>query len=59
MRKWGVEDKGVAARGSAVTHKQWQRQRIGEGKCACQVELNWSSHTQRLITSAVGFIAVP
>ena len=34
--KWGVEDKGVAARGSAVTHKQWQRQRIGEGKCACQ-----------------------
>ena len=36
MRKWGVEDKSVAARGSAVTHKQWQRQRIGEGKCACQ-----------------------
>ena len=36
MQKWGVEDKSVATRGSAVTHKQWQRQRIGEGKCACQ-----------------------
>ena len=36
MRKWRVENKSVAARGSAVTHKQWQRQRIGKGKCACQ-----------------------
>ena len=36
MRKWRVENKSVAARGSAVTHKQWQKQRIGEGKCACQ-----------------------
>ena len=52
MRKWGTEDKSMglnhhygqdirghmAARGSAVTHKQWQRQRIGEGKCACQLK---------------------
>ena len=36
MRKWGMENKSVAARGSAVTRKQWQRQRIGEGKCASQ-----------------------
>ena len=36
MRKWRVENKDVAARGSAVTHKQWQRQSIGKGKCACQ-----------------------
>ena len=52
MRKWGTEDKSMglnhhygqdirghmAARGSAVTHKQWQRQRIGDGKCACQLK---------------------